>query len=173
MMVCAPLPASICSEPVRDRADGLVPRDRREVAGALGADAPQRAGQPHVGIAPLVVVAGRALGAERAAAHRVVGVAAHLGDRAVADPDGDAAGVVAVARARRQDDLGAVAAMRTPFTTAERTTKGSQESAPLCTRRRRVSTSARWRGVTTSLGRGHDMGGIFREGGTPPVVGSE
>ena len=75
---------------------------------ALGADAPQRAGQPHGGIEPFVVVAGRALDAERAAAHRVVGIAAHLGDLAVADPDGDAAGVVAVARAGRQDDLGRV-----------------------------------------------------------------
>ena len=36
-------------QPVRDRPDGLVPRDGREVPGALGTDAPQRAGQRTAG----------------------------------------------------------------------------------------------------------------------------
>src|SRR5688500_8215998 len=56
-------------------------------------------------ITPFVVVPGRALDAERTAAHRVVGIAADLVDPAVADADGNAAAVVAVAGTGRQDDL--------------------------------------------------------------------
>jgi hypothetical protein len=92
-------------EALGDPAERVVPGDRLEPALALRADAAKRAREPGRGIEEGAVVADRALAAEPAAAHGVVGVAAHVPDRAVALDDEDPAGVVAVPRAGREDVL--------------------------------------------------------------------
>ena len=89
----------------RDRADGLVPRDRLEAPFALGAGALQRRQQPRFGVAKDAVIGERALAAERAPAHVVVRIAEHAGYRTVALDRDDAAGVVAIARAGGLEDF--------------------------------------------------------------------
>ena len=89
------------AEPLGDLADRRVPRDRFELAAALGAVAAQWHGQPGRGIAEHAVVGERAFAAERAATDRMLGIAEHFGDFAAALDDDDAAGVVAIARAGR------------------------------------------------------------------------
>ncbi len=72
-----------------DLVERLLPRDRRELAGAAGPDAPQRREQP---VLVVDVLAGRgALGAERAAAVRVLARALDLDDAAVAHGEVEAA----------------------------------------------------------------------------------
>ena len=88
-----------------DVPDGLLPRDRLEAPFALGAGALERRLQTYLGIAEDAVVGKRALAAERTPAHRVVRVAEHAGDRAVALDRDDAAGVVAIARAGGLEDF--------------------------------------------------------------------
>src|SRR5262249_60470415 len=86
-------------EPAGDVLDGLVPADRREAARALGADALQRMLETVGRVAPDAVIGKGAFAAEGAAGDGVVGIAQHLGDGPPALDHGDAAAVVAVARA--------------------------------------------------------------------------
>jgi len=91
-------------EPAGDLAQGFVPADGGEASLALRADALLGMLQAMGGIAPDAVIGERAFAAESAAGDRMVGVAQHLGDDAPALDHGDAAAVVAVARAGRADD---------------------------------------------------------------------
>ena len=90
-------------QPRRDLGERFVPGDGLESALPLGADPAERARQPRLRIEERSVVADRALVAELPPAHRVVGVSPDVSDRPVALDDHDAAGVVAVARAGREN----------------------------------------------------------------------
>src|SRR5262249_55503434 len=87
-----------------DIGQGLVPAGGREAALALGPDAAQRLQQTLRRITPGAVIGERAFAAERAAADRMVGVAQDLGNGVAALDHGDAAAVIAVARAGGADD---------------------------------------------------------------------
>ena len=87
----------------RDLGERFVPGDGLESALPLGADPAERARQPRLGIEERSVVADRALVAELPPAHGVVEISPDVSDRPVALDDRDAAGVVAVARAGREN----------------------------------------------------------------------
>ena len=80
------------AEPLGGQAQRLLPLDLAEIAGAAFAGAQQRLGQAGRGV--VVHDAGRALAAQHAVVHRVVGVALDVADAAVlqVDPDAAAAG---------------------------------------------------------------------------------
>ncbi len=90
--------------PARGDQPGRVgPAHRPEAAAALGAVAQQRRGESDRRVEQRSVIGGGALRAQAPAADRVVAVAADVTDPPVAHGDLDAARVVAVARARRED----------------------------------------------------------------------
>ncbi len=70
-------------------------------AATLRAHALQGLRQALSRVTPLAVIGRRAFAAQRAAADRMMGVAAHGGDQAIALDDGDSAGIVAIPRAGR------------------------------------------------------------------------
>src|SRR3954452_18719295 len=87
------------SELIGNRGECRFPRYGLEPAFAFPPDAPQRRGQPDIRIAPFTIIAGGALFTQRAAAHGMAWIAAHLSDNAIALDDENAATVVTVARA--------------------------------------------------------------------------
>ena len=91
------------TETLGDLPERLVPGDRLERRVALWAGPTKRPRESGLGVEEGAVVADRALAAELAAGHGVIGIAADMADRAVTLDDDDAAGVVAVPRTRRQD----------------------------------------------------------------------
>ena len=72
------------SQPLSDLRQRLIPGHRPETATALRPVAPKRRQQPGPGIQQDAVVGGRALAAQPPAADRMIAVAAHPADRAVA-----------------------------------------------------------------------------------------
>ena len=91
-------------EPRRDLAGRLVPADGLEAAFALRPDALQRPRDPRLRIEPGAVIGDRAFAAQRAARHRMLGIAQHLHQAVGALHHRDAAGVIAVARTGGADD---------------------------------------------------------------------
>jgi hypothetical protein len=92
-------------EAVGDGREGGVPRYGLEAAFPLGPDTTQRSGQTRLRVAPFTVIADRALGAQLAAAHGMVGIATHVGDHTAALDDGNTTGVKTVAWTGSADDF--------------------------------------------------------------------
>src|SRR5262249_23660032 len=90
-------------EPRRDAVERVVPRDRRELAAALGAGAEQRRGQPVLAVEVIGDLAD--LAAHEAIGERAAAVAVDLDHAAVVDGDEQAAQVGAVERTGTGTDL--------------------------------------------------------------------
>src|SRR5262249_22225574 len=86
-------------------ADCIFPCDRLEPCRALRPDPLQGPRQAHFRVDPGTVIGDGALAAERAAAHRMVGIAQYLDLAVLAFRNGDSASVVAIARAGCANDL--------------------------------------------------------------------
>ena len=89
-----------------DLAQRFGPGDGLEFAFALGADALQGSGEPECRVSPGAIIGDRAFAAERSPADGVILVTEHIGDDAVLPGDGDAAGIVTIARAGRLHGFG-------------------------------------------------------------------
>jgi hypothetical protein len=87
-----------------NRCERLIPRDRLEPPLALRTNPAQRPRQTRLRVEENAVVSDRALSAESATAHRMIPVAAHVSDCAVALDNRDPARVIAITRTRRKHD---------------------------------------------------------------------
>ncbi len=93
------------AQPLRDLRARAVPGYGFEPPRAFRADAPQRQGQAPLRVAPLAVVGSGALSAESTATDGVSRIAAHRRDHPVTPMHQHSAGVVAIARACRENHI--------------------------------------------------------------------